>query len=123
MKLSRRKFLVSGSISLAGAMVAPNNIFGSATALSTNLGVQLYSVRDEMKKDPLSTLKEVAAMGYKNVEHANYVDRKFYGYGAAEFKKLLDGLGMKMPSGHTVMSGKHWDKAKKDFTDEWKMTI
>ena len=41
-------------------------------------------------------------MGYKNVEHANYVNRKFYGYAATEFKKMLQDLGMKMPSGHTV---------------------
>lgn len=55
--------------------------------MKTNLGVQLYSVRDDMEKDPLGTLKLLAAMGYRNVEHANYADRKFYGYSAAEFKK------------------------------------
>ena len=48
-----------------------------------------------MKKDPSGTLKQLADMGYKNVEHANYVDGKFYGYAPAEFKKLLDGLGLK----------------------------
>ena len=62
-------------------------------------------------------------MGYKHVEHANYVDRKFYGWTATEFKKILNDLGMKMPSGHTVMSPKHWDASKKDFTDSWKYTI
>jgi hypothetical protein len=44
------------------------------------VGIQLYSVRDEMKKDPLGTLKQIASIGYKHVEHANYVNRKFYGY-------------------------------------------
>jgi hypothetical protein len=53
-------------------------------------------------------------MGYKHVEHANYVDRKFYGYAPAEFKKLLDDLGLKMPSGHTVMGKQHWDAVKKN---------
>jgi sugar phosphate isomerase/epimerase len=90
---------------------------------STILGVQLYSVRDNMKKDPAGTLQQLAEIGYKNVEHANYVDRKFYGYSAAEFKKILTDLGMKMPSGHTVMQKTHWDPFKKDFTDEWKQTI
>ena len=74
-------------------------------AANTILGIQLYSVRDDMKKAPLDTLKQIATMGYKNVEHANYVDKKFYGYSATEFKKVLDGLGLNMPSGHTVMSG------------------
>ena len=123
MKFSRRKFIVNGSLSLAGSMFLSNNIFANAGAMSTTLGLQLYSVRDDMKKDPLGTLKLLAAMGYKNVEHANYADRKFYGYSATEFKKALDGLGLKMPSGHTVMADKHWDKASKDFTDEWKQTV
>ena len=43
------------------------------------------------------TLKQLAAMGYKHVEHANYKDRKFYGYTPTEFKKILDELGIKMP--------------------------
>ena len=32
-------------------------------------------------------------MGYKYVEHANYVNRKFYGYSPSEFRKILDDLG------------------------------
>jgi sugar phosphate isomerase/epimerase len=123
MKLSRRKFLANGSLSLAGAMFLSNNIFANNNANDTLLGLQLYSVRQDMTKDPLGTLKLVAAMGYKNVEHANYVNRKFYGYSATEFKKILDDLGLKMPSGHTVMSGKSWDKATNDFTDSWKQTV
>jgi sugar phosphate isomerase/epimerase len=102
--------------------LAPNHLLAQAKP-STILGVQLYSVREDMKKDPLGTLKQLAAIGYKNVEHANYVDRKFYGYTAPAFKKILTDLGIKMPSGHTVMQKTHWDSVKKDFTDEWKLTI
>ena len=123
MKLSRRKFLVNGSLSLAGTMFLSNNIFASSRVTPPILGLQLYSVRDDMEKDPLGTLKLLAAMGYKNVEHANYVDRKFYGYSATEFKKVLDDLGLKMPSGHTVLSDKHWNKAANNFTDSWKQTV
>lgn len=123
MKLSRRKFLVSSSLSVAGTMLLPNNIFASSNAMSSIMGIQLYSVRDDMKKDPLGTMKQLAAMGYANVEHANYVDGKFYGYAPTEFKKTLDDLGLKMPSGHTVMNAGHWDAAKNDFTDVWKQTV
>ena len=87
------------------------------------VGLQLYSVRDSMKANPLDTLKKLSAMGFRFVEHANYIDRKFYGYTAKEFVKILSDLGLKMPSGHTVFATKHWDYAKKDFTDEWKYTI
>ncbi|MGZ3945170.1 MAG: sugar phosphate isomerase/epimerase family protein, partial [Mucilaginibacter sp.] len=61
--------------------------------------------------------------GIKHVEHANYINRKFYGYTAKEFKKVLNELSMQMPSGHTVMTAGDWDTGKNDFTDKWKYTI
>jgi sugar phosphate isomerase/epimerase len=76
-----------------------------------------------MMKDPAGTLKKLADMGYQHVEHANYVNRKFYGWTAKEFKKVLDDLDLQMPSGHTVMTSAHWDTAKNDFTDAWKYTV
>ena len=87
------------------------------------VGLQLYSVKTDMKADPLGTLKQLSGMGYKYVEHADYVNRKFYGYSASEFRKILDGLGLRMPSGHTEFKSMHWDDSKKDFTDAWKYTI
>ena len=76
-----------------------------------------------MSKDPLGSLTQVAKMGYEYVEHANYVNRKFYGYAPSEFKKVLDDLGLNMISGHTVMGRQHWDETKKDFSDSWKYTV
>ena len=122
MNSSRRDFLKKGALALAGTSVLSHSLF-AAIGKNELLGLQLYCVRDEMKVNPLDTLKQLAEMGYKNVEHANYIDRKFYGFSAKEFKKILDDLGLKMPSGHTVMGKKHWDEAKKDFTDAWKYTV
>ncbi|HLL41971.1 MAG TPA: sugar phosphate isomerase/epimerase family protein [Segetibacter sp.] len=122
MPTSRRTFLKNSGIALAGSSFLPGHIFGQNKQQEL-VGIQLYSIRDDMKTDPLGSLKQLVAMGYKNVEHANYVDRKFYGYSASEFKKVLDDLGLKMPSGHTVMSAKDWDENKKDFTDKWKQTV
>jgi sugar phosphate isomerase/epimerase len=120
---SRRNFIKNSGLAIAAAGVLPASMWAAVNKTRETLGIQLYSVRDDMKKDPAGTLTKLAAMGYKYVEHANYVDQKFYGYSAAEFKKLLDGLGLKMPSGHTVMNGSHWDAAQKDFTDKWKKTV
>jgi sugar phosphate isomerase/epimerase len=122
MKTSRRTFIKSGAAALAATALLPKSVFASANAKGI-VGVQLYSVRDDMAKDPLGSLKQVAKMGYQYVEHANYVNRKFYGYAPAEFRKVLDDLGLKMISGHTVMGREHWDKVKQDFADSWKMTI
>jgi sugar phosphate isomerase/epimerase len=121
MYTSRRKFLQTTTAALAASAFLSGKLF--AAAKGEVVGIQLYSIRDEMKKDPLASLKQVSAMGYKHVEHANYVNRKFYGYTPAEFKKILNDLGLKMPSGHTVLGTKHWDDTKKDFTDEWKYTV
>ena len=112
MQVSRRKFLANTSIAIVGASLNTNYLFASSKQ-STVLGIQLYSVRDDMRKDPLGTLQQLALMGYKNVEHANYINRKFYGFTPVAFKKILDDVGLKMPSGHTVMEKKHWDPSKK----------
>ena len=122
MNTSRRDFIKKGALTVLGSNVVVKSLFASKPAKEL-MGLQLYSVRDEMKSDPLGTLKQLAGIGYKNVEHANYVERKFYGYPAKEFKKILDDLGMKMPSGHTVLGKLHWDATKKDFTDLWKYTV
>ena len=85
---SRRSFLQKTALAAAATALSP--AFLQAAAKKKYLiGIQLYSVRADMKTDPLGTLKALADMGYQHVEHANYVDRKFYGYSAKEFKQLL----------------------------------
>jgi sugar phosphate isomerase/epimerase len=123
MKSSRRTFLKTGAMAVAAAAIMREKALAFSAPSKRIVGLQLYSVRDEMEKDPLGTLKQLAAMGYVWVEHANYVNRKFYGYEAKEFKKILDDLGLKMVSGHTTFGLNHWDDSKKDFTTEWINTL
>ncbi len=122
MNATRRSFLKTTGFATAAIALFPKSLLASGNAKMLT-GVQLYSVREAMRKDPLGTLKALSDMGYRYVEHANYVNRKFYGYTAKEFKKILADLGMQMPSGHTVMGKQHWDAAKKEFTDLWKYTV
>lgn len=120
--LNRRVFLTQASFAAASMLVIPRAL-ANFKGKRPLVGMQLYCVRNEMKNDPLGTLKGLSAMGYRHVEHANYIAGKFYGYTPAEFKKLLTDLGMTMPSGHTVLAPRHYDAATKVFTDEWKKTI
>jgi sugar phosphate isomerase/epimerase len=122
MKSTRREFIKKSALAVASGSLLSSSLFASRISKEL-MGLQLYCVRDEMKADPLGTLKELAKIGYQHVEHANYVNRKFYGWTPAEFKKILGDLGMTMPSGHTVLGKQHWDEAKKDFTDSWKYTV
>jgi len=122
MNNSRRSFIRNSAMAAAGISLLQQNIF-AAVKKGELTGIQLYSVRTDMKADPLGTLKQLSDMGYRHVEHANYANRKFYGWSVSEFRKILNGFGMSMPSGHTVLDAKHWDASKKDFTNEWKYTV
>jgi sugar phosphate isomerase/epimerase len=59
------------------------------------IGLQLYTVRDEMKKDFEGTIAKVAATGYKEVEFAGYFDRS-----PKAVRAVLDSNGLSAPSTH-----------------------
>src|SRR5690242_3916426 len=122
MNTSRRKFIKNNAMALAGSALLPKILSAAKNKTDHILGVQLYSVRNDMRNDPAGTLKKLKAAGFEYVEHAGYSDRKFYGYPPDDFKKLLNDTGLKMETGHSSLDAKDWDKTKNDFTDEWKYT-
>lgn len=63
-------------------------------------GLALYTVREDMSKDPSATLKAVADAGYAYVEAAGYSEGKFYGMSPEDFGKLLKEVGLKPVSTH-----------------------
>lgn len=63
------------------------------------IGLQLYSVREDIAKDLVGTLKAVKAAGYDYVESAGV---GFYGLNAAEAKALLDEIGLTLISVHST---------------------
>lgn len=123
MSTSRRDFLRAGALAVTGAVFIPKQLFAEKRKKEKILGLQLYTVRDDMHKDPSGTLKQIAAIGYKYVEHAGYANRKFYGYSVPDFKKLLTDNGLKMDSGHSFLGSGQWNSSSNDFTTEWKQTI
>lgn len=60
------------------------------------MAVQLYSVRDEAKKDFIGTLEKVAEIGYRGVEFSGFFDTS-----ADELKRVLDRLQIKSVVSHT----------------------
>lgn len=66
--------------------------------MKAQIGVQLYTLRDDCEKDFLGTLSKVAALGYKGVEFAG-----FYGVEADVLKAHLDQLGLVAVSSHTSL--------------------
>ncbi|MCQ2455803.1 MAG: sugar phosphate isomerase/epimerase [Clostridia bacterium] len=65
--------------------------------MSLPVAIQLYSLRDEMEKNFIGTLKAVKEMGYDGVEFAG-----LYGHTPAEVKSLLEILGLKPVSAHVT---------------------
>jgi len=65
------------------------------------IGLQLWSVKDDMKNDAKGTIEKVGAMGYQFVEAAGYGDGKFYGIEPAEFKALAEANKLSFLASHT----------------------
>jgi sugar phosphate isomerase/epimerase len=87
---SRREFL---------ALLAAAGMVASAKTKSIPVGLELYSVRDELKKDMPGTLDAVAKMGYECVEFFS----PYYDWSpdqAKEVRKHLDSLDIKCYSTH-----------------------
>jgi sugar phosphate isomerase/epimerase len=63
-------------------------------------GLTLYTLREEMKTNPKDVIKQVADIGYKNIEATGYENRKYYGMAPADFKKYLHELGLVPLSTH-----------------------
>jgi sugar phosphate isomerase/epimerase len=103
---NRRDFLKITSVGLSGTLALGSMAGCSFVKNGGGVGLQLYSIRDAMAADALGSLKKVANMGYKFVELAGYSDGKFYGMAPAEFKKVVEDLGMQIISSHTMVEAK-----------------
>ncbi|MEO6330075.1 MAG: sugar phosphate isomerase/epimerase [Ginsengibacter sp.] len=124
---TRRSFIKSTSLLSAGFLMAPSE-FKRKHSL---IGLQLYTVRDAMQKDPADTLSKVAKIGYNSVEGATYTGtQKFYGMEPVAFSQLLKDNGLVMLSSHyrlgeekpkgEIMKGTmlhDWDKAVDDAAE------
>jgi sugar phosphate isomerase/epimerase len=93
------------TISIVLITVVTGLIFSTFYSFKTtpqkNIGLQLYSIRDSIKKDVPAAIAKVGKMGYKFVEPAGYKDGKFYGMEPVAFKSLCKSNGLKILSSHT----------------------
>ena len=108
---TRRSFLKQTSLLSVAAFVDP-----SFLANQHKIGVQLYTLRDQISKDPKGIIEKVAALGYNEVESFGYNDGKYFGLTATEFAALLKQNNLTHPSGHYMLTAlsDNWDKAIAD---------
>lgn len=120
--VTRRHFLKT-SAAVAALTVIPKGFAARLEKEGKAIGVQLYSVRDDLKKDVDKTLKAVVDIGYKRLESFGYRDGKFLGKTPLEMKKFLADLGASMTGSHTGSNllaaddTKGWDFWKKNAED------
>jgi sugar phosphate isomerase/epimerase len=98
-RISRRTFLKAASASAACAALWSSAPWLMANAVGLPLGVQLYSVRDLLPKDYEGTLKQLGAIGYREVEAAGFFDHT-----PGQVKQAMDHAGLRCVSAHYPMT-------------------
>jgi sugar phosphate isomerase/epimerase len=113
--MKRREFVQTASFAAVGMLSLPS--FLAAGKRLKKIGLQLYTLRDTIGKDPKGVLQKVASFGYKELETYSYADGQIFGMNFTEFCKYTKDLGMKVVSGHyglDKIKGDTWQKAVDD---------
>lgn len=108
---TRRDFLLQAGTLTLGASLLPS--MGFTPAGKMQLGVQLYTFREEMASDPEGTLEKIAGIGIKKIETARSQKGHYYGLGPEGMKKACHSLGMKLVSGHIHLDDQ-WEKTMEE---------
>jgi len=95
--MNRRTFLETATTVTAATLLTHRIGWAAADHKIDKIGVQLYTVRDQMKADFEGTLAKVAAIGYKEVEFAGYFD-----HSPKDVRAILDRLGLVSPAPHVA---------------------
>src|SRR5580692_10110994 len=95
-KTTRRTFVKVAASGFAASLLEIPSM--NASPLNLPIGLQLYTVGQEMDSDPGGTLRAVAAAGYKQVELSPLANMS-----AKDLKKALDDAGLRNPSGHYML--------------------
>lgn len=121
---TRRDFLKKSGL-VVGGLTFPKFLMScvASETQSYRPGIQLYTIRDAMDKDPKKSLKKIANLGYQLVEHATYSGTQdFYGLSPSEFSSVLKDNDLKAMSGHYALGNSDmkgtirndWEKAVED---------
>ncbi|MEP0132719.1 MAG: sugar phosphate isomerase/epimerase [Eudoraea sp.] len=111
---SRRDFLLQSVAITAGSMLLPS--FTYAPLKTQHFGVQLYSFRNDMAKDAIGTLKQIASLGFKEIETARSQKGHYYGLSPTEMKSVCNDLNMNLKSGHVHLDDK-WQQTMEEAVE------
>ena len=111
-----RKSLLEKTAILGATALLPLSSFSMFAKSKYKMGLQLYSINEDMIKETIVTLKALKALGYEDFETFGFDSEKgtYYGYKASEFKKILEDLQITASSGHYGFSS-YLDKPNDDL--------
>lgn len=119
--ITRRTFLKQSGLVSAGLLLKPERF----AAKQQLIGLQLYTVRNEVVKDVPGTIEKVAQIGYNSLEVFGYGNGKFFGLTPEEFLAILKKNNIITPSGHyglnNYLSKGDEDELKRTLEDAAKM--
>jgi len=100
--MNRRQFISRSAALLAAGAIANQELFaGMAPKLNKGrIGIQLYSIRNDLPKDFEGSLKKLSAIGYSQVETYSFDGDKFFGRTMKEVSDIVTGMGMSIESTH-----------------------
>lgn len=128
---NRRDFIKSSAIlaasGMAGASFLSSCGTGSAEATPISksfLGLQTYSLGDELNADVPGGLAKIKEMGYTDLELAGYGNGKIGDVECADYKIMAEDAGLKITSSHLSPSIWLYRPDKFDQFDEfWKKAV
>lgn len=113
MDYNRRNFIRTTGALASGALILPQwacKNSGTSTEADagtqaavpsiSEYGLQLYTLRDDLPKDPKGVLKQIASFGYRQIEGYEGDQGMFWGMGHTGFKAYLDEIGLNMVASH-----------------------
>jgi sugar phosphate isomerase/epimerase len=108
-KNTRRNFLKTWGTLAASAVLIPE-LLKADSKKGKKIGLQLYSVRKDMLADAAGTLKQLAKIGYNEIESAKSQKGNYYGLTPKEIKSITGDLGISLVSGHVHIDNE-WQKS------------
>jgi sugar phosphate isomerase/epimerase len=97
--MNRRQFINRTALLAAGA-IASQQIFTACAANKGRIGIQLYTIREELAKDFTGSLKKLSDIGYSLVEPYGFTKDDFFGHTMKELSAMVNDMGMSISGSH-----------------------
>jgi sugar phosphate isomerase/epimerase len=119
MNISRKTFLSQSALFASTALLDTHWVYKR----KKSLGIQLFTLREEVVKDLNNTIAQIAASGYNNVEMFGYdpKDRSFFGKTPKAIAALLSSHQLSSTSGHYLLPDMLYDTQYN--WDSWKYAL